>query len=114
MVRFFRATSQRKEWMGAIRPFVPFPEQLEDTGSLPRNLSEISSAVAHLEPDGRGIPVLLRQYFKLNATLLDFGYDPDFQNCLDATVLVDLHQAPSILLERYMGREGYRSFANGE
>ena len=56
------------------------------------------------------MPVLLRQYLKLNATLLEFNVDPDFSDVLDALVLVDLRQAPAAVLSRYMGEEGYRSF----
>ena len=62
------------------------------------------------EPDGKGVPVLLRQYLKLNATLLEFNVDPDFANCLDALVMVDLRSAPVAILQRYMGKDCYQRF----
>ena len=53
---------------------------------------------------------MLRRYFKVNATLLDFAHDPNFMHCLNALVLVDLKEAPARLLKKYMGKEGCQSF----
>jgi hypothetical protein len=47
----------------------------------------------------------------MNATLLDFAYNPHFQHCLEAMVLVDLREAPQMLLKKYMGKEGRARFA---
>ena len=63
-----------------------------------------------MEPDGKGVPVLLRQYLKLNATLLEFNVDPEFANCLDALLMVDLRTAPGVVLKRYMGAKAYGRF----
>jgi len=68
-----------------------------------RSIEEVSARISSTEPDGKGLPVLLRQYLKLNATLLSFNVDPDFSRVLDALVLVDLRKAPLRLLKRYMG-----------
>ena len=51
-----------------------------------------------------GIPVLLRQYLKLNATLLGFNVDPAFGDALDALMMVDLARLPPATLQRYLGR----------
>ena len=110
MVRFLRRTKTDGKWGAAMRAILPFKDQPEElTGQL-ASMEEVSAKVATHEPDGKGVPVLLRQYFKLNATLLDFAYDPNFQHCLDAMVLVDLRQAPCVLLQKYMGKDGYASF----
>jgi putative hemolysin len=112
IVRYFRKTKLDENWQGAVKPILPFlRENKEDEPPL-ASVEEVSAEVSRHEPDGKGIPVLLRQYFKMNATLLEFVYDPNFQHCLDAMVLVDLHKAPPILLQKYMGREGYEIFAN--
>ena len=52
------------------------------------------------------MPVLLRQYLKLNARLLGFNTDPAFGDALDALMLVDLTQVSRAVLVRYMGRDG--------
>ncbi len=74
-----------------------------------RTAAEVSRAVAEIEPDGKGIPILLKHYLKLDATLLSFNVDPDFNNALDALILIDLAKAPSLVLRRYFGREGVDS-----
>ena len=48
------------------------PRAFDDIGELDR-------AIAGLESDGKGVPVLLRQYLKLNAKLLGFNVDPEFR-----------------------------------
>ncbi|OUV11215.1 MAG: hypothetical protein CBC46_10555 [Verrucomicrobiaceae bacterium TMED86] len=59
------------------------------------------------DPSGCRVPVLLRQYFKMTATLLDFAHDPTSMECL---IPLDLKEAPARLLKKYMGKEGYERF----
>lgn len=113
IVRFLRRTKTDRNWGEAMRALMPFQDRPEELSAGLASIEEVSAKVATHEPDGKGLPVLLRQYFKLNATLLDFAYDPKFQHCLDAMVLVDLKQAPASLLKRYMGKEGYEKFKRG-
>jgi hypothetical protein len=56
------------------------------------------------------MPVLLRQYLRLNARLLAFSVDPAFGDALDGLLVVDLTKVDRPLLDRYLGREGARSF----
>lgn len=74
------------------------------------SIREVSARVAESEADGKGIPILLKHYLRMNATLLSFNVDPDFSNALDALVLVDLVDAPESLLKLYFGRESARRF----
>jgi hypothetical protein len=71
---------------------------------------EVSSLVADIEPDQKGLPVLIRQYLKLGAKFLSFNGDPQFSDSLDGLIVVDLAQTEPRVLERYMGKEGYASF----
>lgn len=73
---------------------------------LAPSLEDLASLVAEMEGDGRGIPVLLRQYLRLGGRLLAFNIDPAFSNVLDALLYVDLAKTERPLLERYMGKEG--------
>jgi hypothetical protein len=66
--------------------------------------------IAEVEPDGKGIPVLLRQYLRLGAELLAFNVDPAFNDAVDGLIVVDLTKTEPRILERYMGKAGYASF----
>jgi len=74
------------------------------------SLDQVSALVRRIEADGKDVPVLLRQYLKLNAKLLGFSVDPAFGNVLDGLVLVDLVDVEPALLVRYMGREESTAF----
>jgi len=75
-----------------------------------RTLEEVSALVRGIERDGKDVPVLLRQYLKLNAKLLGFSVDPTFGAVLDGLLVVDLTEVEPVLLERFMGREDARAF----
>ncbi len=78
----------------------------EDARLLPEGLSDLrlfSAMVSDLEPTGRSIPVLLRQYLRLNGKMVSFNVDSDFGDTLDCLVVVDLHNAPDRLITRYCG-----------
>lgn len=112
IVRFLRDRRQDEAMARWVHPHHPYGGLPADSGISQRlqSIEEVSAAVSATEPDRKGVPVLLRQYLKLNATLLEFNVDPDFSDVLDALVLVDLRQAPATVLARYMGEEGFRNF----
>lgn len=110
IVRFCRRNKMNPEWQTTIRALQPFENSPVDPSVGLQSIEEVSAKVSLNEPDGKGVPVLLRQYFKMNATLLEFAYDSNFQDCLEALVLVDLQKAPTPLLQRYMGKDGYQTF----
>jgi putative hemolysin len=76
----------------------------EDSSHTPRTIDEVNGLVERAEPDRKGMPVLLRQYLKLNARLIGFNVDPAFGEALDALMVVDLATADSSILNRYLGR----------
>jgi putative hemolysin len=73
--------------------------------ALFNDLELVASFVAEIEPDGKDIPVLLRQYLKLGGKLLSFNVDPEFSSVVDGLILVDLLKAAPKTLRRYMGNE---------
>lgn len=80
--------------------------QSEDARLLPTAMGDLrilSAMISDLEPDGRSIPVLLRQYLRLNGRMISFNVDSEFGDTLDCLVLVDLHNAPDRLIGRYCG-----------
>jgi putative hemolysin len=77
---------------------------------VPRSVEEADRLVAEAERDGKGVPILLRQYLKLNAKLLGFNVDPQFGDALDALMMVDLTTVDGAILNRYLGRQATADF----
>jgi putative hemolysin len=67
------------------------------------DVDSISVPISDIETDGKGVPILLKQYLKLGGKLLGFNVDPSFSGTLDGLVLVDLRQTDPSMLRRYMG-----------
>ncbi len=79
-------------------------------GSLLSGVDELSEVVADLEADGKGIPVLVRQYLKVGGEMLAFNVDADFSDVVDGLVMVDLSRLTRPLLDRYLGKPGADKF----
>jgi len=114
--RFFEAHMQEDELAGLIEPRRPFRPGLlrrwdcRGMSHALRDLDELSQPITDVEADGKGLPILLRQYAKIGGKLLGFNVDRKFSNVLDGLVVVDLRQTEPAVLERYMGREGAARF----
>lgn len=70
----------------------------------------LSKRVSQLEPDQKGLPILVREYIKLGGQFLAFSVDPEFQNAMDGLVVVDLNRTRPRLLALHMGQENYDRF----
>lgn len=68
-------------------------------------LDNLSSLLEEMEPDHKGVPILLRQYLKLGARLVGFNVDPQFNDAIDGMIVVDLLRTDQRALQKYMGRE---------
>jgi len=114
--RFFESRVRNNQLAGLIEPRQPFrPAWLQpwDCRSMChalRDLDELSQPITDIEPDGKGLPILLRQYAKVGGQLLAFNVDRKFSNVLDGLVVVDLRLTDKAVLERYMGREAAARF----
>jgi len=86
------------------------PKPVKSLGRLMRTVDELSASVQDLELDGKGVPVLIRQYMKMGGQFLGFNVDPRFSHALDALVMADLRIASVAMLERLMGRAGAQAF----
>ena len=58
------------------------------------DVEELSAPIADLERDGKGVPVLIKQYMKAGARALGFNVDPHFSNVLDVLMMADLRRTP--------------------
>jgi putative hemolysin len=76
-----------------------------------KDIEELSRAVAQIERDNKGVPILLKQYLRLGGRLLGFNTDEQFGDALDGLIMVDLRASEPRLLARYvMGEEGAAAF----
>ena len=101
--------------MARVRPKRAFRGRLSlrSVGLEPRwpaDIDQLSSLVAGLEPDGKGTPVLLRQYLRLGGRVLGFSIDPEFGNALDCLILVDLRKTEPRVLRKYMSESAWARF----
>jgi len=111
MVRFLTARHFWPELAGLVKPRQPLrlkPAKDLDLEALARGAADVealSGLIAGLEPDGEGVPVLLRQYLKLGGRMVGFNLDPAFADALDGLIVIDLLHCERRPLDRYMGRE---------
>ena len=77
--------------------FSTMSQCLQDLDGLAGPISDIG--------DGSGVPVLLRQYFKLGGKVAGFNVDRSFSNALDGLLIVDLRETDPRMLDRYMGAD---------
>lgn len=116
MVSYLKARCGNAHLAALVEPKRRFSSRLLggcDTqllGSLLSNVDELSEVVADLEPDGKGVPVLLRQYLNVGGRILAFNVDAAFSDVLDGLVVVDLARMNRKLLDRYLGKSGAETF----
>jgi len=83
---------------------------LESLADLASNVEELGHLIAGIEPEGTGLPVLLRQYLKLNGRVLAFSVDESFGNSMDALLVVDLRESEGRVRSRVLGPLGEARF----
>src|SRR5271166_1712569 len=116
IVRYFEQREDGREFASLIQARTPFraPKLRRwDCGALCsvlRDLDELAEPISDVEEDGKGLPILLKQYDKVGGRLVGFNLDRNFSDVVDGLVIVDLRETDPSALERYMGKEGYASF----
>jgi len=115
MVDYLRTNNIEAELARHVKPRRPFRESRETLWddlelSNVRDVEDLSRAIARIEHDNKGIPILLKQYLKLGGRVLGFNTDDRFCDALDGLVLVDLRASDPRMLARYMGEEGAIEF----
>lgn len=75
-----------------------------------QDVDDCSALISSLETDGKGIPILLKHYLRLNGTILSFNVDKEFSSVIDGLILVDLTETDPKLLAKYMGDEKCREY----
>ena len=112
--RFFESRMQEDGLAVHIVPrrkFRPGLLRNWDCRAMCRSLRDLEELpITDVESDGKGLPILLKQYAKIGGKLLGFNVDRKFSDVLDGLVLVDLRQTEPAVLERYMGKAAAAEF----
>ncbi len=109
LVEFLRVNHSLPDLGRLVKPRRPFRQQknlkklCQDAARQSRDVDDVSELLAQLEPDGKGVPVLIRQYLKMGGHLLAFNVDKDFNDAIDGLIMVDLSETDPRVLRRYMG-----------
>ena len=116
LMAFLRAHSYDEALGALVQPRTP-PRTLRfrdaderRLATLVSEMADVEELIGEIESNRRGVPVLLRQYLKLNARLLGFNVDSEFGGVVDGLVLVDLVNLERPVLNRYLGSDGAESF----
>jgi putative hemolysin len=116
MAAFLSSNSFSLDLSKMIRPRRPLGRNraislVKEKEDFHRNdLNEISSWISCVEADGKGVPILLKQYLKLGGKVLCFNVDRKFGNTLDGLMVVDLTQTDHKVLRRYLGEDGFQQY----
>jgi len=115
MVDYLRTNNSETQLARQVKPRHPFrarrsPVWDEVELANLKDIEDLSRAIARIEGDNKGVPILLKQYLKLGGRLLGFNADDQFSDALDGLVMVDLRASEPRVLARYMGEEGAVAF----
>ncbi|HWO09501.1 MAG TPA: GNAT family N-acyltransferase, partial [Polyangiaceae bacterium] len=102
------AGEYRHPLFGQVQPKRPY--RAAEAAAPELDLRALSRRISQLEPDQKGLPVLVKEYIKLGGQFLGFSVDPDFQDAMDGFVVVSLDRTNPKLLALYMGNENYERF----
>lgn len=98
---------------GLVRPRRPFrsrplrPWEVKALSNL-WGMDELSASISDIERDGKGIPILLKQYVRMGGTVLSFNIDRKFSNVLDALIMLDLRATDPARIKPYVSLEALK------
>jgi putative hemolysin len=75
-----------------------------------RNVDPLDALIEDIEPDGKGVPALLRHYLKLGARVLDFN-DSENGRSVDCLLMVDLRHTKPRTLRKFLSESAIVRFA---
>jgi hypothetical protein len=63
------------------------------------DINKLDKLIGDFEITNDKLPVLLKKYISLNARIVGFNIDPNFNDCLDGLIVVDLFDVPIKVIE---------------
>ena len=113
IVRFLQRNRMERDRASLVKPRRPFRSGGSATRRIDLDVADlriIANLLTTVEDSEVGVPVLLRQYLKLNGRILGFNVDNNFSDAIDCLLWVDLARTDASLLRKYMGADGARRF----
>lgn len=101
MMQFFQRQTQNHPLVKHISSRTPYREYctmpyLDDLiDGLRGDIKILDRVVSDNEPNGLGIPVLIKKYMAQNGSILSFNCDADFNNAIDGFLLVNVDDIPT-------------------
>lgn len=105
IVEFVRRFCFDTELAKLVRPRKPFRVKTKSVNTallaemLHGEFDALESFIEAIEPEHFKVPVLFRQYLKQNARFIAFNVDPNFSDCLDGLMILDLRNLPASTIE---------------
>ncbi|MBK6931047.1 MAG: lysophospholipid acyltransferase family protein [Saprospirales bacterium] len=105
IVEFIKRFCFDREMAKFVRPRKPFRIKIKSVNTrllaemLHGEFDALESFVEAIEPEHFKVPVLFRQYLKQNARFISFNVDPNFSDCLDGLMVLDLRNLPASTIE---------------
>ncbi|MGQ1909290.1 lysophospholipid acyltransferase family protein [Marinifilum sp. RC60d5] len=63
------------------------------------DINKLDKLIGDFEITNDKLPVLLKKYISLNAKIIGFNIDPNFNDCLDGLIVIDLFDVPLKVIE---------------
>lgn len=106
IIEFIRKNCFDHELAKVVKPKKAFKPrlkrmELENLLENPHSFQALESLIQDIERPNNRFPVLLRQYLQLNAKIIAFNVDPNFNNSLDGLLLLDKEVSDLAAKERY-------------
>ena len=106
MVGFLEQNYYNESLAAHLTPRTPFKVESEKDVDIHRliegmggDLSSLDRFIEGVETRGARLPVLLRQYLRQNARFIGFNLDPNFSDCLDGFMILDMNDLPAATIE---------------
>lgn len=116
LINYLEKNHWNKDWAQNVIPRNPFKKKknkfLKKYKNIisTLNLDQINAFLKEINPDLGGMPILLKQYLRMDGQLVGFNIDHNFSDVVDGLIIVDLLKSNPDNLKRYMGDEEYDGY----
>lgn len=100
IVHFVKTHFYDAQLAAYFQPKTPYIPQLKavDFTQVGEKIQDLERFLATVEPNHIKVPVLLKQYTKLNAKFISFNLDPNFSDALDGLMILTVKDLPEEVL----------------
>lgn len=100
MVEFLRKYYFNQSLSTFLTPRKPFKLKISNVdvkflvNTFGRELNDLDQFIEGIEVEQTKMPILVKQYVRQNAKFIGFNVDPNFSDCLDGFIILDLKDLP--------------------